>query len=58
MSLYWLNRFYLCVLGESAEGVDELHLLDRFAAGLKKARRTDKISETLCTRDRHIQAIA
>jgi N-acetylneuraminic acid mutarotase len=31
-----LNTLALCVFGEPAEGVDQLHLLDRVAASLKK----------------------
>jgi len=48
----------LCVFREAAESVDQLRLLDRIAAGFKKAGRTDKISEALRARDRNVQAIA
>jgi hypothetical protein len=42
----------LCVFREAAESVDQLRLLDRIAAGFKKAGRIDRIREALCARDR------
>jgi len=58
MTLGELNNFFLCVFGEATQAVDELHLFDRVAAGLKKAGLTDQISKALGTGDRHIETIA
>jgi hypothetical protein len=33
-----LNNFSLCVFGEATQGVDQLHLVNRAAAGFEEAR--------------------
>jgi hypothetical protein len=53
-----LNNFSLGVFGEPTEGVYQLHLLDRIAAGAKKKGRTDEISQALRVGDCCVEAIA
>jgi hypothetical protein len=47
----------LYVFGQPTQCVDQLHLLDRIAAGAKKKGRTDEISQALRVGDCCVEAI-
>jgi hypothetical protein len=47
----------LCILRKPAQCVDQLHLLNRIAAGAKKKGRTDEISQALRVGDCCVEAM-